>query len=56
MVLLSNIPVRNPLPSSFALIEALNEQANIAFGLILETTCQTSQERLSLGQRQPMIR
>ena len=56
MVLLSNIPVTNSLPSFFAPIEALNEQANIAFGLMLETTCQTSQEQLSLGQRQQMIR
>ena len=55
MALPSNIPVTN-LPSlSFASIEAFNEQGKIAFGLTLETNRETSQERISLGQRQQMI-
>ena len=55
MALLSNIPVTNLLSLSFASIEAFNEQAKIAFGLMLETTHKTSRNQISLGQRQQMI-
>ena len=50
-----NIPVRNPPSSSLAPIKAFNEQAKIAFGLMLENTRETSRERISFGQRQHII-
>ncbi len=55
MALLSNIPVTNSPSLSIAPIEVFNEQAKIAFGLMLETTYETSREQISLGQRQQMI-
>ncbi len=55
MALLSNIPVTNPPSLSFTLIEEFNEQAKITFDLLLETTRETSQEQLFLGQCQQMI-
>ncbi len=55
MALLSNMPVINFPSLSFAPIESFNEQAKIAFGLMLETICETSREPISLGQRQQMI-
>ncbi len=55
MTLLSNISVTHPLSLSFAPIEAFNEQVKIAFSLMLETTCETSRERIYLGQCQQMI-
>ena len=55
MTLLSNIPVTHPLSLFFAPIEAFNKQVKFGFGLILETTCETSRERIYLGQRQQMI-
>lgn len=55
MALLSNIPVRNlpfsslvSIPSlSLAPTEAFNKQAKIGFGMMLENTRETSQERIS---------
>ena len=55
MALPSNIPVTNPPSLSVAPIEVFNEQAKIPFGLMLETTYETSREQISLGQRQQMI-
>ena len=52
MALLSNIPVANSPSLSFVSIKALNEQAKIAFDLMLETTCETSREQISLRKRQ----
>lgn len=51
----SNIAVRNPPSSSLAPTAAFNEQAKIAFGLMLENTQETSRERISFGKRQQMI-
>ncbi len=55
MALLSNIPVTNLLSLSFVPIEAFNEQAEIVFGLMLETKRETSRERIFLRQRQQII-
>ncbi len=55
MALPSNISVTN-LPSlSLAPIEAFKKQVKIAFGLMLETSCETSRERISLRKLQQMI-
>ena len=55
MALLSNIPVTNLLSLSFVPIEAFNGQAEIVFGLMLETNRETSRKRISLRQRQQII-
>ena len=55
MALLSNILVTNLFSLSFVPIGAFNEKPKIAFGLMLETTCETSRERISLGQLPQMI-
>lgn len=53
-------PIHAPVPkeppsSFFPPVEAFNEQATIAFGLMIESTCKSSQERVRLEQRQQKI-